>query len=276
MKFDQNKAFPHPVLRTTSDDYLHSVFRASVDLASEEKKVQIRIEFHSDNEALLRQIAIGAAQYVVQISCRDTYFRKVISSGEVITYVDTSVDDLRGEVNIDTYIVSVKKIDAFSSADINPEFGHAFFSFAVGAVLAQQDTIVHFIGREYFQPVTSVFDLVKNDSLAKGEWVIGLDDDHVRIAVSPSMKESIDSARNNTAHRAVLLNSIYFSAVTHAVQRIKEYGGEDAELKWARVIYRQLHNMGLDLDSTDAYLLAQKLMRQPLRALEDHVFRVGE
>jgi hypothetical protein len=87
------------------------------------------------------------------------------------------------------------------------------------------------------------------------------------------MKEAIDNARNNTSHKAVLLNSLYFSAVVHAIQKLKDFGGDFDEKKWVRVIYRQIHNAGLDLQKVDAYLIAQKLMKHPLGALNHYVFK---
>ena len=127
-----------------------------------------------------------------------------------------------------------------------------------------------------FKPVTSVFDLVSKDSLAPGEWNVGTDEDHVQIQVSPSLKESIDGARNNNHHRVVLLNSIYYLAVVHVIQRLKEMSDEYEARKWSRVIFRQLHNMGLDIYTTDAYVLAQRLMKFPLTALNHYVLKGSE
>jgi hypothetical protein len=132
-----------------------------------------------------------------------------------------------------------------------------------------------FIDRDLFKPVTAVFDLVKNPEYSEGEWHINLDDDHIQIVVSTAMKESIDNARNNTAMKAVLLNSIYFSAAVHAIQRLKEFGDEYEEKRWSRVFYRQIHNNGFDLNG-DAYILAQKLMKYPLKVLNAYVLKGAE
>jgi len=89
------------------------------------------------------------------------------------------------------------------------------------------------------------------------------------------MKESIDNARNNTSMKVILINSIYFTAAVHAIQRLKEFGSDYEEKKWSRVFYRQIHNNGLDLD-TDAYILAQKLMKYPLKVLNSYVLKGAE
>jgi hypothetical protein len=127
-----------------------------------------------------------------------------------------------------------------------------------------------------FKPVTSVFDLVKNQEFSDGEWKINLDEDHIQIVISAGMKESIDNARNNTSHKIVLLNSIYFTAAVHAIQRLKESNDDYEDKKWSRVFFRQIHNSGYSLVNDDAYVLAQKLMKYPLGALNAYVLKGTE
>jgi hypothetical protein len=234
------------------------------------------INYLVSSSELIEQIKIGSAKFVSIISCRETYFRDAIASDATQVIKNFDVGNLRGEVKVDSYIVAVKKIPAFSSPDINPEFGRASFAFTPGDVLAQEETAIFYIDRDLFKPVTSVFDLVKNPEFSEGEWRINLDDDHIQIVISTAMKESIDNARNNTSMKVILLNSIYFSAAVHAIQRLKEFGSDYEEKKWGRVFFRQIHNNGLDLANTDAYILAQKLMRFPLKVLNAYVLKGAE
>ncbi len=276
MKFDRNKTFPYPVLRPFSDDYIDVEFQTNVDFASNDGLVTADISYRVSSSELIEQIKIGNAKFVSIVSCRETYFRDVLTSDAKQVVKNFDVGNLRGEVKVDSYIIAVKKIPSFSSPDINPEFGRDSFAFTPGDVLAQDETAVFYIDRDLFKPVTSVFDLVKNPEYSEGEWRINLDDDHIQIIVSTAMKESIDNARNSTTMKVILLNSIYFSAAVHAIQRLKEYGSDYEEKKWGRVFYRQIHNNGLDLVSTDAYVLAQKLMKHPLKVLNAYVLKGAE
>jgi len=217
------------------------------------------------------QYWIGADKYVSVISCRETYFRKVVSIGDREITIVLDPDSVRGEVDVDSYIVAVKEITGFASPDINKEFGKSVFDFAPGQILAQEETHCIFVDRELFKPLSSVFELVRNPALIGGDWRVSLDQDQVQIEVSAAMKESIDNARSSSLTKSVLLNSIYFSAVVHAIQRMKD-GVEFGEAKWARVIQRQLHNHHLDLATVDALMLAQKLMKYPLGVLNTYVF----
>ncbi len=276
MKFDRNKTFPYPVLRPYSDDYIDVEFDANVDFTSKDGVVTADISYRVSSSELVEQIKIGNAKFVSIVSCRETYFRDVLTSDTKQIVKNFDVGNLRGEVKVDSYIIAVKKIPSFSSPDINPVYGRDSFAFTPGDVLAQDETAVFYIDRDLFKPVTSVFDLVKNPEYSEGEWRISLDDDHIQIVVSTAMKESIDNARNNTNMKVILLNSIYFTAAVHAIQRLKEFGTDYEEKKWGRVFYRQIHNNGLDLVSTDAYILAQKLMKYPLKVLNAYVLKGAE
>jgi hypothetical protein len=276
MKFDRNKTFPYPVLRPYSDDYVDVEFQTNVDFTSNDGMVTTEITYRVSSSELVEQIKIGNAKFVSIVSCRETYFRDVIASEDKQVVKNFDIGNLRGEVKVDSYIIAIKKIPSFTSPDINPEFGRNNFAFTPGDVLAQEETAVFYIDRDLFKPVTSVFDLVKNPEYSEGEWRINLDEDHIQIIISTAMKESIDNARNNTSMKVILLNSIYFIAAVHAIQRLKEFGSDYEEKRWGRVFYRQIHNNGLDLVSTDSYILAQKLMKYPLKVLNAYVLKGAE
>jgi len=275
MKFDKNKAFPYPVLRPHCDDYVDVEFQTTVEFAIEQDKISADISYALSSEEILEQIVLGNAKYVSVVSCRDTYLRKVLSSNTGEIKADFDVGSLRGEVRVDPYIVVTKNIPEFKSQDINSEFGKDAFEFSPGDVLAQDETQVFYFDRDMFKPVTSVFELVKNDALSGGEWIVGFEEDHVQIQVSPQMKDSIDGARNNKSNQVILLNSLYFAAVVQALQKLKDGGSEYEDKRWAKVISGQLSNNHWDI-SHDAYVLAQRLMKYPLMLLDAYVFKGGD
>lgn len=273
MKFDKNKAFPYPVLRPYSDDYLDVEFQATVDFAISGESIDASVSFALSSDEIHNEIIRGNAAFVCIVSCRDTYFREVLRTvdGKIEHKFDPGC--LRGEVRVDPYIVVLKSINSFRSSDINPEFGKDSFSFTPGDVLAQDETQVFYIDRDLFKPLTSVFDLVKSESLSGGEWKVGLEEDHVQIEVSPQMKASIDSARNDKPKQVVLLNSLYYPAVIQALHRLKESAGDYEEKRWAKIIKMQLHNAGWALENHEPYVLAQRLMKYPMVILDTYVLK---
>lgn len=273
MKFDRNKAFPYPVLRPHCNDYLDVEFQAIVEFHVQQQGVTAVLTFATSSDELTAEVEAGRAKYVAIVSCRDTYYRKVISAKETSVSEVLEPGVLKGEVRVDTYIVAVQNISDFSSPDINSEFGQEKFAFHPGDVLAQDETQAFYFDREFFKPITSIFDLVKNDALSGGEWKIGLDENHVQIEVSSAMKDVIDSARNDKKNQVILLNSIYQAAVTHALQRLKDNQADYQDKRWAIVLLGQLHNFGWDISNTEPYILSQRLMKYPLTLLQTHIFK---
>ncbi len=276
MRFDKQKAFPYPVLRPYNDDYIDVDFQTTVDFVIEGSDISATIEYAISSEEIVEQVEQGNAEYVSVISCRDTYFRKILrtSDWKVETQFDTG--ELRGEVRVDPYVFVKSPISGYSSPDINKEYGIGTFEFEVGDILAQDEPQVFYIDRDLFKPVTSVFELVKKDSLPEHEWTLDFSQDHVQICLSPKMKEKVDNARNNIENRAILLNSIYFSAVMQSIDKIRYSRADFEGYKWAQVILRQSANMGVDLESHDAYITAQRLMKYPLAYLDNYVFKDNE
>ncbi|MCC2963462.1 hypothetical protein LK540_23775 [Massilia sp. IC2-278] len=275
MKFDRSKTFPYPVLRPYSDDYVDVEFQALAEFLIDGSDIKVHCSYLTSSIELQQQIALGTAKYVSIISCRETYLREIVATSETAVEVSIDADSLKGAVAVDAYIVATKTIKNYGSPDINKEFGKKRFDFLPGEILAQDETQCVYIDRDLFKPISSVFELVKNDALTGGEWRVSLEQDQVRIEVSSAMKESIDNSRSSNLCKSVLINSIYFSSVVHAVQRLKD-GGEYEDLKWAKVMIRQIHNAHIDINATDAYVIAQKLMKHPLSVLNMYVFSGAE
>jgi len=278
MQFDLQRAFPYPVLRLGVNDYTDGEFQSVVEFApiGDKPHIVFEAQFALSVDEISALIRHGDAKYVAVISCRDTYLRRVLSTAKPNVKTTFASGDLRGEVQVFPYIVAERQISDFRCPLINKEFGPGPFSFAPGAVIAVDEPKAAYIDRDLFKPITSVFELVKNESIQGAEWRIDSSGDHVRIQVAPHMKEKIDNFRNSARNRAILLNSIYFAAVMQCIRHIAR-GEEYDDRRWARVIREQCHNHHLNLDSQDEYAVAQQLLQPPLGMLDTYLFdRSGE
>lgn len=278
MQFDTLRAFPYPVLRPDIDDYIEGDIQVVADFAPSEdgQEVTASVIIQLSVPELLQEIAAGRAQYTVVFACRDTYFRHVVSGSETAFDVVFPAGRLRGEIQIFPYIMAVEHIQEYSAAWINPEFGVGPFVYPVGAVLAVDVPQTVFIDRDVFKPLSSIFALQKDENIVGHEWQIRTGDDKVFILVSDELKKLIDQARNNTAHRAVLMNSIYFAAVMQCLSLLK-HGGVDVEhTRWGKIISQKCHNEGILLNEHDEYLVAERLMKSPFKLIGAYVFTGSE
>jgi hypothetical protein len=277
MQFDTLRAFPYPVLRPDVDDYVDGDMQVTVEFAPSEdgQEVNASVFFHLSVDELKAEVSGGRARYIVVFACRDTYFRHVESATSGKFVVKFPAGSLRGEVQVYPYISAIKSIKNYQSKWINPEFGVGPFRYPIGAVLAVDRPQTVYIDRDVFKPLSSIFALVRDENITGHEWQVKPKDDKVHILVSPALKELIDDARNNKAHRAVLMNSIYFAAVMQCLSILK-HGVDVDETRWGKIISQKCHNEGINLEDHDEYLIAERLMKSPFRLVEAYVFKGSE
>ena len=274
MRFDSQKAFPYPVLRPDIDDYLSGEFQTTVDIVRSETDTKIKIKIHIalSIEEIRGELARGNAAFSFIVACRETYFRDSITSSKYD--VEKSFDSgmFRGEVEISPFVVAVRPIKTFRCKDINSEFSGKEFSFEVGEVLAADVPKVVYINREAFRPISSILQLVKQDTLTGWDWRLRFDENKIQILLSPEAKQTIDVARNNRGNRAVLINSIYFAALIEAVHKLRDDEESFATLRWAKILLQQCHNAGIDFESREPSEIVQRLLKSPLVYLNQYVF----
>lgn len=277
MRFDHQKAFPYPVLRPDIDDFLKAEFQVTVDMkgTKDNKKLEASINVILSSDEIRREIDKENAAISIIFACRETYFREAVTTQkyELKKSFDSAL--LRGEVTVYPFVVAVKPIKNFT-ASINKEFRKDKFSYEVGEVLAADEPKVVYIDRELFRPISSIVQLVKNEKLNGFEWQVGLEEHKLQIMLSSEAKEAVDKARNSRRNQVVLLNSLYFGAIVHAIQMLKADQETYEDRRWAQIMRQQCHNAVIDIDAHDAYLIAQKLLNAPLNLANQYVFQEDE
>ncbi len=278
MRFDHQKAFPYPVLRPDIDDYLDSEFQVTVDIvgAKDNQKIEAKIQVALSSDDIKREITKGNALISVIFACRETYFRETITTQKFGFKKSFDSGAIRGEVIIYPFVVAIKPIKRFRCRDINPEFQATSFNFETGEVLAADEPKIVYIDRDLFRPISSILQLVKLDSLTGFEWRLNFEDDKLQLMLSAEAKQAVDQARNSRRNRAILINSLYFSAIMEAIQKLKEDDGTYEPLRWAQVIKQQCHNAAIDIATHDSYMIAQRLLKYPLGLVNRYVFEEDE
>lgn len=271
MKFDEYKTFPYPVLRPNSDDYLDGEFQTSVNFEIEKQTILVGVSFELSIDEISDQIKLGNAEFVAMVSCRDTYFQYMIRSNERKAQASFAMGDLKGAVVVNPYVIARKKIEKFSSPYINSEFGSQAFTFNEGDVLAQDEAYLVYFDQESFKPITSVLDLVQKEDQPNDSWRVDFDGEHIQIILSTETKRIVDAARSSTKNKVILVNSIYFGAVTEAIQKLKDPDNPYSDRKWAKVFMKHVQNKNCNFETDDAYVIAQQMMMQPLKRLNTEV-----
>ena len=273
MQFDVNRAFPYPVLRPGVDDYVDGDFQATIEFKSNEGEAHIHLEarFDLSVDEIRSAIDKGYASFVLVVSCRDTYFRKPITTQSDTLQVALPAESLRGQVEVLPYVVVNKLIKDFSCKWINKEFGSNTFRYEPNTLLALDEPKAIYLERDLFRPVTSVFEMIRNDNVNAGEWSLTLEGEKVQIALHSTTKAKVDVSRNTPRGKAILLNSIYFSAVMQCLSALRD-GTDYDGYRWANVFRQQCHNRNIKIVSGEEYRVAQTLLKSPLGMLNSYVF----
>jgi len=118
-------------------------------------------------------------------------------------------------------------------------------------------------------PLHSVFELVASESADAGMFAVDTTGDKVKIQMSNADKARFEQLRHSSETKSVAM-FVYFSAVAEVLRQMKDVandGGEDK--RWYRAIEHKLLDLGRDIDSSssDPFMLAQELLRRPLRLI---------
>ena len=274
MRYDRNKAFPYPVLRPYSDDYIDKDFQVAVSVETIENYLEILVEYRLSSKSIRHLIEDHKALFVTIVSCRDTYYSATIESFSFEAQKRFSQGLFRGEVIINKYIQILENVELYSD-EVHSDFGSAPFVYHAGDIIAQDEPEKFYFEREFFKAVTSVFHLVKNDSVLYGEWKLDADNNHIGIEVNPVMKENFDIARSSRSNQMILINSLYYAAVVQAIDYLKEDDGTYDSYRWAHVIKKKMADCNISFKESSTQI-ATAILECPLRMLSEFVFRTKD
>jgi len=275
MRFDRQVVYPHPVLRPDVEDYEDGDFEVTARYAvtTDDMSVEVSASYHLNVPELEALVAAGTASVGILINCRDTFFREIVpltKDDERKIVIDGG--RLHGEVMMVPIVYATASIKGFSSDDFAEDFEGLTFDLAPGDFLAHEEPQFFWLEREAFEPLESIITLNTMPEKTGFEWEVGLDEDKIRIGVSPELSSLIQSLRNTDTNTLVLLNSVYFSALQSAVEYLQD--DTEIDLKWANVIRQKCLSLAIfDVEAEEPHLIVQRLLDRPVEKLAKALFR---
>lgn len=275
MRFDSQVTYPHPVLRPDVEDYEDGDFEVTANYAAtaDDMSVEVSASYHLSVPELEALVDTGTASVGILINCRDTFFREIFPlTKDEETKIVIDGGRLHGEVIMVPIVYATSSIKGFSSDDFAEDFEGLTFDLAPGDFLAHEDPQVFWLEREAFEPVESIITLTTIPNKTGFEWGVVLDEDQIKIEVSPELSKLIQTARNTPTNTLVLINSMYFSALQSAVEYLQD--DTEIDLKWANVIRQKCLSGGmLDVEAEEPHLVVQRLLARPVEKLAKALFR---
>jgi len=270
MKYDPDKSFGYPVLTAHSDDYLKSSFQTEFDFninKDNPKEFLIEYTFVCGVRELIEFVRQGNASYWMKVTCRSTFYSKMY---EVTASGMLKIDghNLRDSVELSGYIIG-KKYAEFQSTKIHPEFGYSAFSVSNGQVLAQGVPRIYVTEKEFWKPLSSIFQYRPDDDLKDGEFTVDLDNDdgYVWIIARQDQKKKLQDFQQSKDGKTILLNTVFFAAVSQMIEALKERPEQYSDKKWAKILMAKAASKNINLNNNRPLIATQQLLDRPLRKL---------
>ena len=285
MKFDLDKSFGHPVLRTFLEgdvpemmDYPMKSFDPDILIdidANEPEVLNIKYDVTLRVPVLEQLILEEKASYHFKVECEDTFYSDTFVSSTSVGEFTLSANLLKDKVETCCYIIAMTDF-ALKSEDFHEDFEGEQFNLTKGTVLAFSRPMEHFISREQFRSVRSIFDFNQNEEVSPGEFRIRTDDAYVTIEVNPELYQKVRRAEQDRTSQTLILNSLYVPVVMHLLGLIISDADVVEDYRWANIIYGKCNALGVDLtDSNQIVINAQKLLGMPFSRLAETGFRVA-
>jgi hypothetical protein len=245
-----NKAFPYPVLRPDTEDYLDSAFQAIIEPRVIERdtvqSVSVEYSFMLSNKSIHEAINSGTASFALEINCKDTLYRNVYmldTQGEI----EFPNNELYGRVEFTPFIIATEIIDNFHPEDINPEFGDTNFLLNPGDVIAYHQLEVAYIEFAKLK-FESLIRVQTSPELAPYEYSIALESELVTILMGEKFRLVWDEASYDADKRPYLAMSVYKDCVLAALDFISK-SDETDEYRWVRALKSKLSTLNISIHS---------------------------
>ena len=270
MKYDPDKSFGYPVLSTRSDDYIKSDFQTEIDFdinSDNVKQFHVDFMFSCSVKEIRELINNGEAAYWIKVACRSTFYSKlyeVKAAGELLL----EASDFRDLVEFTGFIIG-KKDTTLSSEKINPEFGYSTFPVFNGQVLAQGLPKVYIADKEFWKPISSIFEYRRKDELKDGEYTIDLNSESgvVEIFANETQCQNFKDFEKTKEGKIILLNTVFFVAVSKMIEAYNDNEEEYVGKKWARILVAKAASKGVNLADPNLLLATHRILDRPLRSL---------
>ena len=265
MKLLPNKTFPHPVLRSNSDDYCNRQFQATRQFSVKEDVPVLSFNFTINEEEITKLLKEGKAIFSLEIYCPITFMRHVFTTNNNSGKFVLNKGNLYGQVEVNTFVICTECVKNYTSNNFNEEFKKgSLFDLLPGDVLAATDTEIYYWDTDLTAPLATVFDIVANNTIPIGTYGVDTDSDKIKIQMHPEDKNRLEWMRQSSDKRPLAM-FVYFPIVVEVLRQMKEGGNDSSEnTKWYRSIEYKIGELGKDLQSSEPFNLAQELLQKPL------------
>ena len=251
MKFD-SQSFPYPVLTPIDqgDDYIDGSFECVLDFqkdVDDDGSFEVSYINMLSVDEIQALITSRKANFVIEISCAETLFRKSIVMGKA-GKIDLNAYEFHGNVIFTPMIVVTQKLRHFTSIDLNPEYESQEFTLNPGDLLAVDNSVTKNI--DFIKLSFETLVRIRTDStLEPNSYSIEPTPNFIYVSMGEKLREqwTLLSKKKNT--QPIFAMTIFKDCLVLAIQEL--IVNEDAiQYKWANALIKKLGERQLSLPKT--------------------------
>lgn len=271
----KNRLYPYPVLRPSTEDYLHSTFECAIVPQISEKECKFRFEMVCNNKTILKLIEDGRATYAVHIECKYTYYRdlKVSTGAQFSVKLDGSLVDQ--QIEVCPVIIAIEDIEGYTCPDLDDVYIGENIVIKNGNPIAigNQSTIEITKEKDNLKKLSQPFCILPypdDNPTRPVEKFASIDytDNNQLIIYLPKEDFAILSRVQNPKNMDTIHAAMYFSALIEALDYMKmDASEEDQDKRWYIALNTKAIDKGLGEikgNPRSAFELAQILFDYPL------------
>lgn len=282
MKYVPNRLFGYPVLDDESletADYPNKLITPKINLilnSEDITKYTVKYELTLNSSTLNKLINEKKANYVIRVSCNASLFSQSEICGANGSF-DILGDNLREKIEISVFLVASESLTLKSqNNEFHPDFEGEEFCISKGMVLAYPAPVVYFISKENFMDVTSIFEWKRKPNQKNGTFDVGISDQKIEIISSEAQTKIFKDWMRRNDSKYIAYNSIFLSALTHAIEHLKNDPDSYSDNRWANIILTKCENKDIDIEKKSALEISQRLLNSPLELLNKIISSNGE
>ena len=271
-------SLPYPVLGI-SDDVLPLLKKDCVSIerpTMTATSLQFKIHLKQRNKEISQFIRKGKAEYVCEINCTRTFYRKCYKQSSADFEIEIPRKDVSGRIEFDMFVTVKTPIEQYHNSQFNQDYEGVYFDMEPGDVLVAFPSASYNLDIKYdkLYAAGSFMQIANGGDDSRPTW-FDLRGDKILIMLPPKMFKLYDEKiRVDRDYIEIIHSSIVFNALVYALMRINnsEYDGK----QWAESIKYRVKTepalKGFDLEDTErVFELAQTLLKDPYQRLFDHL-----
>lgn len=271
------KLYPYPVLSSYSDDYKNGSFDVTIDPVRDGYNIRLDFLATLTCQSLLECLKRGDAKYVYHLECAQTGFRTVVQTDEISTSYTLYRQTVNGKLQICPFIVAVKDLKGYSSADFHDDYQRETFDIEAGCVMAvgKMATVDITKNIDDLANTPSIFSITPNPDTNCSQMLVDMSQRKIMIKLPWKDYANYRALRSLPEAQSVLNSLTIIPALVYVfgqlrVQSIEERNLNNSDTLWYRVLSKTLSTQfncdieSAQFDSQNFLELAQKLVNDPL------------